>query len=233
MAVPQDKIRQYGEAPSFMSRMTGFFKGDSADHKPMINPHESASLLGRSNNSLDNEIQKAGVSYITRSVTDKVTGAFSSASNAVSNTVESGRNLKYAAICFVMGGVFLFLSSMFMPMMVLAPQKFALMFTLGSTCIIMGFAYMSGPTNYLKYLMTKEKIPFSVSYLASMGLTVYSALIWESYVLVLLFCGVQVFAMLWFTCSSLPGGISAMSQCTSFFWSFTFGRLFKRSLLPF
>lgn len=38
------------------------------------------------------------------------------------------------------------------------------------------FSVLIGPLNHIKHLVSKERLPFSLTYLASLGLTLYFAL---------------------------------------------------------
>ena len=60
---------------------------------------------------------------------------------SISNTIDSGRNLKYFAIFLLIGIFLIFLSTLFLPVIVLSPHKFAWLFSLGSLSIFIGLAY--------------------------------------------------------------------------------------------
>ena len=95
-------------------------------------------------------------------------------------------------VCLVVGGVLMAMSFLFLPMILLAPQKFSGLFTLGSLCFFMSFAALRGPAKFASHLLTKERLPFSISYVGSMIGTLYSANILRSYILTLVFTGIQV-----------------------------------------
>merc|ERR1711904_373508 len=69
------------------------------------------------------------------------------------------------------GGVFflgVFLISMsfsFLPIIMISPQKFALLFALGSTTLLSSFAILKGPMAFAQSLAEREKLPFSGAYL--------------------------------------------------------------------
>merc|ERR1711879_292711 len=68
------------------------------------------------------------------------------------------------------GGVFflgVFLISMsfsFLPIIMISPQKFALLFALGSMTLLSSFAILKGPKNFAAILVEREKLPFSAAY---------------------------------------------------------------------
>lgn len=93
-----------------------------------------------------------------------------------------------------------------LPTIVLRPHKFALCFTLGSMLYMASFALLKGPMAHLQSMITMDRLPFTVSYVGSMGLTLYSALVVRSYVLVILSSGLQMATLVYYMLSFLPGG---------------------------
>eukprot|EP01057_Protomagalhaensia_wolfi_P002823 Protomagalhaensia_wolfi_Nauph_80__2822@NODE_2931_length_939_cov_213_167778_g2301_i0_p1_GENE_NODE_2931_length_939_cov_213_167778_g2301_i0NODE_2931_length_939_cov_213_167778_g2301_i0_p1_ORF_typecomplete_len255_score21_62Got1/PF04178_12/8_5e26PDR_CDR/PF06422_12/0_083_NODE_2931_length_939_cov_213_167778_g2301_i0141905 len=110
------------------------------------------------------------------------------------------------AICIGLGILFFFLAFLFLPMVVFAPQKFVLLFTMGSMCWITGLAMLQGPKTLFAALIRKEKIYFTLIYAGSVAATFYATLIAHSYLLTLLFCGVQMVSLVAFLISYFPGG---------------------------
>ena len=49
------------------------------------------------------------------------------------------------------------------------PSKFALSFTMGSVTFMGSFAVAQGPSRYLRSLCARERLPFTLAYLASMA----------------------------------------------------------------
>lgn len=47
---------------------------------------------------------------------------------------------------------------------------------MGSILILVSVALLRGPLSHLQHMMTKERIPFTVSYVGSMGMTLYAAI---------------------------------------------------------
>lgn len=63
----------------------------------------------------------------------------------------------YFGILLATGVFFVFIAfTMFLPVMVLMPQKFALCFTIGCSFIIGSFFALKGPKNQLAHMSTKE-----------------------------------------------------------------------------
>lgn len=111
------------------------------------------------------------------------------------------------AICIGVGMFFMFLAFLFLPMVVFAPQKFTLLFTLGCICWIAGLAMLQGPGTLVQAMIQKERLPFSLGYVGSLIGTLWATLIAHSYVLTV-FCALcQIAALVAFIVSYFPGGI--------------------------
>ncbi|CAN6570963.1 unnamed protein product [Malus baccata var. baccata] len=106
-----------------------------------------------------------------RSANDTVSGTFSVVSKGVrdipgslqsaTSNVPSGKALMYFGLFLATGVFFVFIAfTMFLPVMVLMPQKFAICFTLGCAFII-------APSLHSK------RLPFTVGFLGSMVGTIY------------------------------------------------------------
>jgi len=108
-----------------------------------------------------------------------------------------------AAVCFVVA----FLT---LPLLAIRPAKFALSFSLGSLLVMFGFSVLIGPMNHMRHLISKERLPFSVAYLSSLGLTLYFALGLHSYFGSLMGAVVQVIALLSYVLAYFPGGTQTL-----------------------
>lgn len=131
----------------------------------------------------------------------------------------TGQQIAYFA-CFLGAGLFfLFMAfSLFLPMIIVVPAKFASAFSLGSVLILSAFAALRGWRQQLEHMMTKERLPFSIGYLASIAATMYTALFMHSYIFSLVCCGLQVLALLYYVCSYFPGGPAGAQYVLKMFW---------------
>jgi hypothetical protein len=102
-----------------------------------------------------------------------------------------------------------------LPMVVLAPAKFALSFTIGSLSFMAAFAVLEGPWSHCKRTCSRERAPFTLTYIASMALTLWSSLVWNHYLAVATFSTVQVCALLFYGATHFPGGTAAMKYLFS------------------
>lgn len=76
---------------------------------------------------------------------------------SATSSVPSGKALMYFGLLLATGVFFVFISfTMFLPVMVLMPQKFAICFTLGCGFIIGSFFALRGPSNQLAHMSSKE-----------------------------------------------------------------------------
>ncbi|KAJ4787696.1 Vesicle transport protein [Rhynchospora pubera] len=102
-----------------------------------------------------------------RTANDKVTGTFSVMSQSVrelpgsfqtvTSNFPSRKALMYFGLFLASGIFFIFVSFvMFLPVMVLMPQKFAISFTLGCAFIIASLFALKGPANQLSHMNAPE-----------------------------------------------------------------------------
>ncbi|CBN73959.1 conserved unknown protein [Ectocarpus siliculosus] len=97
-----------------------------------------------------------------------------------------------------------------LPMIMLRPHKFALTFTLGSFFFMGSFAMLKGPVAHLKSMLARDRLPFTVAYVGSMGATLYACLILQSYMMVVTCSVIQLLALAWYFLSFVPGGSQGM-----------------------
>ncbi|KGB75947.2 SFT2 domain-containing protein [Cryptococcus deuterogattii R265] len=90
------------------------------------------------------------------------------------------------------------------------PRKFALAFTLGSCLFMLGFAILHGPWNHLKHILSPERLPFSLCYFGSLGLTLFFAIGIRSTIGTLLASIIQVVALLSYVTAYFPGGMTTL-----------------------
>ncbi|KAF9463320.1 Got1/Sft2-like family-domain-containing protein [Collybia nuda] len=108
--------------------------------------------------------------------------------------------------CLIGAGVCFFVSFLTLPLLALRPAKFALSFSLGSLLVMFGFSVLIGPINHIKHLLSKDRLPFSLTYFSSLGLTLYFSLGAHSYLGSLLCGAVQVVALVAYVLAYFPGG---------------------------
>jgi len=114
-----------------------------------------------------------------------------------------GACLLGAAVCF-------FVAFATAPLIPIRPAKFALALSLGSILVMFGFAVLVGPITHLKHLLSKERLPFSAAYIASLALTIYFSVSVKSYLGSLISAVVQVASLVAYVLAYFPGGITTL-----------------------
>lgn len=112
----------------------------------------------------------------------------------------------YFGIAAAAGTLFMTFAFLLFPLIVVAPAKFALMFTLGSLSFIVSFGFLRGFQAFFQHVMSWERLPFTLTYFLSLTLTLYSTLFYQSRILAFIFSLVQLVALISFLISYIPGG---------------------------
>ncbi|CAF3790775.1 unnamed protein product [Rotaria sp. Silwood1] len=123
-------------------------------------------------------------------------------------------------VCLVMGIFCLFLSSLFIPVIVIKARKFALLFSFGSLFFLSSFSMLWGPTNHLKHLTNVDRLPFSISYLVTLICTIYYSVLVKSYFFTIIFALLQIGALIWYVVSYIPGGARGLKFFSKLFYTF-------------
>ncbi|KAL6567683.1 hypothetical protein OROGR_001351 [Orobanche gracilis] len=161
-----------------------------------------------------------------RSANDTVSGTFNVVSKGVrdlpgnlqsaTSGIPSGKALMYFGLLVASGVFFVFIAfTLFLPVIVLVPQKFALCFTAGCAFIIGSFFALRGPKNQFNHMSSKERLPFTLGFIGSMVGTIYVSMVLHSYVLSVLFSVLQVMALAYYAISYFPGGSAGLKFISS------------------
>lgn len=130
----------------------------------------------------------------------------------VSESIEVEKSYKSFFITIAIGFGFLALSVIFLPFVILQPQKFLSMFSIGSIFILGSFIFIHGTKEYFMMLFDTKRKWFTIAYLISLLLGFYYAFI-KGYFLISLICtGIQLITLVIFTLSFIPGGNSGISM---------------------
>ncbi|BBN16901.1 hypothetical protein MPTK1_7g10250 [Marchantia polymorpha subsp. ruderalis] len=137
--------------------------------------------------------------------------------SSVTTNMPSTKQIMYFGLLLAVGVFFVFLAfALFLPVMALMPQKFAITFTLGCLFIMGSFFALKGPKAQLFHMISKERLPFTCVFLASMCATIFVSMYLHSYPLSLLFSIIQVLAMLYYVLSYFPGGTTGLKFIGTF-----------------
>ncbi|KAJ0404774.1 hypothetical protein ATCC90586_009388 [Pythium insidiosum] len=141
-------------------------------------------------------------------------------SSSVLPTVGWNTRFKYFVGLTLMAVMFFGMASIFLPLIMIRPSKFALSFTLGSMCAMGAFAMLKGPAAYAKDLLQPKTLALTTAYFLTLGSTLYSCLILGSYVMVVASSVCQLITLFIFALSALPGGNASLKA---------FGALFMKA----
>ncbi|KAI8906423.1 vesicle transport protein [Gorgonomyces haynaldii] len=117
-------------------------------------------------------------------------------------------------MCLGASGLCFIMSLFFLPMVILAPGKFALTYTMGSVLFMTSFAVMNGYRAHFKALFGQDRFAFTIVYFMSMILTLYFTVIKPLYFMIILCTVVQFVALAWYLASYLPGGTQSLRWMT-------------------
>lgn len=93
-----------------------------------------------------------------------IPGSFQSASG----NVPSAKSFMYFGVLLASGVFFIFIAfTMFLPVIVLAPQKFGICFTIGCALIVGSFFALKGPRYQLVHMFSREVYFFTSSFMCS------------------------------------------------------------------
>ncbi|KAG3007942.1 hypothetical protein PC121_g15361 [Phytophthora cactorum] len=135
-------------------------------------------------------------------------------------TMSWNTRFKYFVGMAMLGMLFFGMASIFLPLIMIRPSKFALSFTLGSICCMGAFAMLKGPAAYISGLLQPNRLLLTSAYFVTLGCTLYSCLILGNYVFVVLSSVMQLMTLGSFALSAFPGGNSSLKA---------FGALFLKS----
>ena len=121
------------------------------------------------------------------------------------------QKLATCGLLIAAGGFCILVSLTFLPLLAIAPRKFATLFTFGSLLILSSFSVLKGHAAFLQHLISAERLPFSVGYAVSLVGTLYAAMWSQSYVLTMVFSLAQIVGLLYFVFSYLPGGAQVLN----------------------
>ncbi|KAF0700919.1 Aste57867_8567 [Aphanomyces stellatus] len=114
-------------------------------------------------------------------------------------------------LLLLLAALFFGMASLFLPLLLIRPSKFALSFSLGSICCLSAVAALRGWKSYCASLL-QGQILLTTLYLMSLGATLYSCLVMGSYLYVLISAGLQLVTLGYFLVSAFPGGVTAFNS---------------------
>ena len=123
-------------------------------------------------------------------------------------------------IIFFTGIAIIIISFLFLPLIIITPKKFTLLFTLGTFVSISSFLFYFGTNKFFDVLFNKDRIWFTVAYLTGFfGCLFFPAFFGKNYILILVFSGLEMISTLFFILTFIPGGYSSIKMFTNIFFS--------------
>ena len=114
-------------------------------------------------------------------------------------------------ICLFVGICLMFLSLMFLPMVIFSPQKFVLMFSMGSFITIYSFIFYYGTNEFMNMIFCHERRIYTISFILSLFVGFYFTFNPTYYIIALLCSGLQMIVMVIYVLSFIPGGKNGIS----------------------
>ena len=141
---------------------------------------------------------------------------------------EVEKSYKYFFLFLTIGLGLLMMSIFFLPTAILAPRKFVSLFSLGAIVTIISFIFYYGTQSFIEMLFTKERRLYTISFLISTVIGTYLSCLNTWFVLSLLCSLVQLFVLIIFLLSFIPGGKAGINFMVNMILS-PVKRLFQRN----
>ena len=144
----------------------------------------------------------------------------------ISNIQVETSYLKFGVV-FITGMIIIMLSLFFLPLILISPKKFALLFALGTFVSLSSFIFYYGTIQFFELLFNKDRIWFTLVYLTGFfGCIFFPAFLYKNYFIILAFSGLEMISTLFFILTFLPGGYSSIRMFINLFIS-QFRRIFN------
>lgn len=137
---------------------------------------------------------------------------------SIFNCLSNEKSYAKAAISFAVAGLLLLLCTVTLFTIVLAPAKFVMLFTFCMFSVLTGLAFLNGPRIYMKKLFIQKNLIASLVLLGSIAMSLYFSLIAPSYLMSLIFCCIQLNAILYFFCSTSAVNMTTLKWIGQGIW---------------
>jgi hypothetical protein len=154
-------------------------------------------------------------SSLLKSIGDKLSSLNPIAS--FQSTVDRAARLKWFFVFFLAGMGCYAVAFMFLPVVLLVPAKFALMFSMGSVSMQCAMSYLKASLlEYVKSLCGAQTCLLTLLYFLSLAGCIWAAVVQRSYLLVVVWTVVQAGCIFWYILSFFPGGTTGLSKMLSY-----------------
>ena len=131
--------------------------------------------------------------------------------NKISKCFEVEKSYTNFFILLFIGIGLISFSFLFLPMIIIAPQKFVSLFSLGCIVTILSFIFYYGTYDFLSMLFNKERRFITLGYLFSIAIGIYFSFNPTYYFISLGCTGIQMIVVIIFILSFIPGGKSGIN----------------------
>ena len=126
-------------------------------------------------------------------------------------TIENYQNLQVGLLMMLTGAFFLFLSTFFIPLIPIKPSKFVCLNAFGNVCIVVSIFLIRG-LKYIKFFLKKDKVLFSVGYMASLMGEIYFAFLHSSYLMSIVCFVLNLVSLAYILFSFFKNGTSMLNM---------------------
>jgi len=126
--------------------------------------------------------------------------------SAAASPTSSPMNVLQFFVVFGVGIGLVALALNFLPIIPIAPKKFAMLFTIGSMTMLTSFALLLSPLSLFKLLTHHRMLPFSITYCSGLLGVQWATIIKRSFVMTVFFAVLQALSLIYFVWTGLPGG---------------------------
>jgi len=92
-------------------------------------------------------------------------------------------------------------------------EAFAVLYSLGTICSLIGTGFLRGPLKQLKALTDPKRLVAVLVMVVMIVMTIVSATVLNNGILALIFCILQFLSYLWYCLSYIPYGREAITNC--------------------
>eukprot|EP01016_Furgasonia_blochmanni_P002603 TRINITY_DN11008_c0_g1_i1.p1 TRINITY_DN11008_c0_g1~~TRINITY_DN11008_c0_g1_i1.p1 ORF type:complete len:309 (-),score=33.44 TRINITY_DN11008_c0_g1_i1:83-949(-) len=192
---------------SIVSQVLSFFSSKQpVDQKNSRQSYQDETPDGSENSGL--------LGVAVKGITTKIVRGFGDVQDRALGLQESAMSYKNFIILAVIGLVFFLLALLNLPFIIFFPEKFVGLFSLGSLCFLAGLAILKTPHQFFKTMLSPEKRIYFTGYVLSLLGSLYYSIIDKSYIMALVLCVAQTYALAWLISTTIPGGPQAMRTMT-------------------
>jgi len=142
--------------------------------------------------------------------------------------VETTQNYQVGIFLMFTGVIFIMLSFVFLPLVIMSPYKFCALNAFGTSTLFLSLVFIRG-RQILSSLFGREKIIYTLAFFVSLLAEIYFSVINKSYLLVLVSLAVHLISIGYLTLSLLPGGVSFLNGTFKYMFRFA-SMIFRRAV---